>query len=351
MSIKKGVASLALILAGIYAVQSISSNPQIESVLSKIINSKNLITEQFEKDKPASENENAFSEAAISDDKATEEDELPPFPLDPEIPEKEITDSPNTPKETPTVIPTTIAGGMVITNNTSYELDIGELVSEGTSVRLASADSPQVLIIHTHGSEAYTPDTTNNYESSDEFRTQDKQFSVIRVGDELCACLESYGLSVIHDRNIYDYPSYTGSYARSQEAVTEYLRNYPSISVVLDIHRDSIGDGDVVYKTVAEADGKPCSQIMLLVGTGENGLEHNTWQENLKFALYLQSAVVSRYSSLLRPIALKKERYNQHLSCGYLIMEVGSSGNTLPEAINAVRLFADAAAPALKELG
>ncbi|MFB0921196.1 MAG: stage II sporulation protein P, partial [Oscillospiraceae bacterium] len=128
------------------------------------------------------------------------------------------------------------------------------------------------------------------------------------------------------------------------------LKKYPSISVVLDVHRDAIGDSDVVYKTVAEADGKSCAQFMLLVGTGENGLEHPNWKENLKFALYLQSAVVAKYPSLPRPIALKKERYNQHLSTGYLILEVGSSGNTLSEALNAVRLFADAAAPALKEL-
>ena len=116
------------------------------------------------------------------------------------------------------------------------------------------------------------------------------------------------------------------------------------------MHRDAIGDGDVVYKTVAEAGGKPCSQLMLLVGTGENGLEHLYWKENLKFALLLQSAVVSKHPSLARPIALKKERYNQHLSTGSLILEVGSSGNTLSEALNAVRLFADAVAPALMDL-
>jgi len=89
---------------------------------------------------------------------------------------------------------------------------------------------------------------------------------------------------------------------------------------------------------------------MLLVGTGENGLEHPNWKENLKFALSLQSAVVEKYPSLSRPIALKKERYNQQLSTGYLIVEVGSSGNTLDEALNAARLFADAAGPMLKGL-
>ena len=233
--------------------------------------------------------------------------------------------------------------------NTSFELDLRSLVSAGTSVKLAN-DGPQILIIHTHGSEAYTPDKTESYDVSDTFRTEDPKYSVIRVGDELASCFESYGLSVIHDKSLYDYPSYTGSYAKSEEAVKKYLAEYPSITVVLDVHRDSIGDDDVVYKTVAESGGKPCAQLMMLVGTGENGLEHPNWQENLKFALYLQSAVVSKYPTLPRPIALKKERYNQHLSTGYLILEVGSSGNTLSEALNAVRLFASATAPALEKL-
>jgi stage II sporulation protein P len=238
---------------------------------------------------------------------------------------------------------------MVLANSTSYEPDLSALMAAGSPVRLPP-EGPQILIIHTHGSEAYTQDLTDSYELTDNYRTEDPAHSVIRVGDELGACLESYGLRVIHDREIYDYPSYTGSYGRSGQAVTKYLEQYPGISVVLDVHRDAIGDGDVVYKTVAEADGKPCSQLMLLAGTGENGLEHPNWQENLRFALYLQSAVVKKYPSLARPIALKKERYNQHLSAGYLIVEVGSSGNTLGEALNAVRLFADAIAPALKEL-
>lgn len=139
-------------------------------------------------------------------------------------------------------------------------------------------------------------------------------------------CLQSYGLSAIHDRSIYDYPSYTGSYAKSCEAVKKYLEEYPGISVILDVHRDAIGDGDVVYKTIVEDSGKPCAQLMFLVGTGENGLEHPNLQENLKFELYLQSAVVSKYPSLSRPFALKKERYNQHMATGSLILEVGSSG-------------------------
>lgn len=351
MDFKKGVATTALIFAGIYAAQAVGSNPQTRELISRFAEENHLTTAGLRLELGLDsageydETEQVEDVQAGQNEFISPETSLPPFPSDVIVPE---TAQPE-PQESHTILPTTIEGGMVITNNTSYELDLNSLVSAGTSVKLGS-EGPQILIIHTHGSEAYTPDMADTYSSADNFRTQDPEYSVIRVGDELVSCLESYGISVIHDKNIFDYPSYTGSYARSGEAVKKYLEEYPEISVVIDLHRDAIGDGDVVYKTIAEDGGKPCSQLMLLCGTGENGLEFPNWQENLKFALYLQSAVVSKYPSLSRPIALKKERYNQHLSIGSLILEVGSSGNTLSEALNAVRLFADAVAPALKEL-
>ncbi|MBP8639905.1 MAG: stage II sporulation protein P [Oscillospiraceae bacterium] len=355
MSLKKGFAAAVMIFAGIYAVHSVTINPQTRELMKRFLEENKLSTAglrlELGLDDIFNQNENVETideqtskggQTAITATEAS----LAPFPSEVLVPE---TAQPE-PEESPVILPTTIEGGMVITNNTSYKLDLNSLIAAGTTVKLAS-EGPQVLIIHTHGSEAYTSSSEDNYLPTDNYRTEDSKYSVIRVGDELAASYQSYGISVIHDRNIYDFPSYTGSYARSEEAIEKYLEQYPGISIVVDLHRDSIGDGDVVYKTVAEGSGKPSSQLMLLVGTGENGLEHPNWQENLKFALYLQSAVVSKYPSLARPIALKKERYNQHLTTGSIILEVGSNGNTLSEALNAVRLFADATAPALKELG
>lgn len=351
MNIGKSITTAVVIVAGFYAAASIGSNPLAKAFINDLVQDGKLMIEGFNLNNDNAENDNTYtnnySQFGQPED-FNPDVTLPPFPEEIEVSDAEKSE-PKDSDNLPVILPTTIEGGMVVTNSTSYDIDLSALVSKGTTVRL-STDNPQILIIHTHGSEAYTPDTENNYQPSDSFRTDDINYSVIRVGDELTACIESYGLNVIHDRNIYDSPSYTGSYARSADAIEKYLKEYPSISVVLDVHRDAIGDGDVVYKTVAEGDGKPCSQVMLLVGTGENGLEHPNWQENLKFALYLQAAVVKKYQSLPRPIALKKERYNQQLTTGSLILEVGSSGNTLGEALNAVRLFADAAAPALKEL-
>ena len=245
------------------------------------------------------------------------------------------------------ILPTTIYGGLTISNATSFTPDIPSLMAEGWGGTL-SADGVQILIIHTHGSEAYAPDGT--YVPSDTGRTQDKNYNIVRVGDELAAVLEGNGLRVLHDREIYDYPSYSGSYNRSMEAIEGHLREHPEISVVIDVHRDALGSDDVVYKTVADIEGEVSAQLMMLVGTGENGLDHPAWDENLKLALTLQSAVNQKYPTLARPLALKQERYNQHLTAGSMILEVGSSGNTLSEALRAVRLYADAISPVLTQM-
>lgn len=247
------------------------------------------------------------------------------------------------------VLETTIEGGMRIKNETDYYVDAAELLARGPGISLDAA-GPQILIIHTHSSEAYTQAGLDRYVPSDTNRTEDTQFNIVRIGDELTEILTDCGLNVIHDRGIYDYPSYTGSYKRSGAAIEQYLESYPTIQIVLDIHRDALGSDGVVYKTMAEEDGSCASQIMLLAGSDDSGLQHPNWQGNLALALYMQNAVVKQNPTLMRPVSLVKERYNQHLSPGSLIIEVGSSGNTLQEALAAIRLFGKAAGPELYKL-
>ena len=136
---------------------------------------------------------------------------------------------------------TTIEGGLAIKNQTGYKTDIGELLLNGPGLTLP-AGQPQILVIHTHSSEAYTPAGLDKYEASDDSRTEDTQYNIVRVGDELCAIFEGAGLNVIHDRGIYDYPSYTGSYTRSGQAIEDWLTKYPSIRMVIDVHRDALGE-------------------------------------------------------------------------------------------------------------
>ncbi len=247
------------------------------------------------------------------------------------------------------VLPANLSSASRVHNSAGIELDLDALAAEGLDLTLPAGEA-QVLIFHTHSSEAYTPADGDDYEASDPYRTEDKAYSVIRVGDLLAETLEAHGLTVIHDREIYDYPSYTGSYNRSGAAVEAALAAHPGVKLVIDLHRDALGDADTVYKTQAAVNGETSAQVMLLVGTGANGLPHPHWQENLKLALFMQNALDAAYPTLARPIELVKERYNQQLSTGSLILEVGSSGNTLREALTAIGLFGDAVGPALAKL-
>lgn len=239
---------------------------------------------------------------------------------------------------------------IAVTNHTGYAVDTAALLKEPLDIKL-STDSPAILIIHTHGSEAYMPDGDDQYVESDPYRTQDKSQSVIRVGDELASELAKKGIGFLHDRNFYDYPSYNGSYNRSFEAIQSYLKKYPSIKIVIDLHRDAIKDGDGnVYRTIAQVGDSTCSQVLFVMGTDASGLKHPNWKENLKLALHIQDEMNMLYPSLAKPITLSQYRYGQHATTGSMIVEVGSIGNTLQESLAAVRYFADAFSNVVSEL-
>ena len=268
-----------------------------------------------------------------------------PTPEPTPTPTPEPTPAP-TPTPTPEIVPFTDDTGMEIRNKTDLEADIAALMAEPLTQRLSAA-GPQILIIHTHGTEAYLPAAGEEYTPSDPYRTTDPERSVIRVGDALCSALEEYGLRVLHDRTLYDYPSYAGSYERAAASIEAYLAEYPDIALVLDVHRDAIGDASTVYKTCAAANGT--AQVMLVCGTDEY-LEHPLWRENLKLALAMQAAAMSANGALMRPIHLAPERYNQQYTTGSLIIEVGTNGNTLSEALAAAELFGRAAGEMLASL-
>lgn len=235
-------------------------------------------------------------------------------------------------------------------NYTSQPVDMQALASAEITVDL-SEDGPQVLIMHTHGSEAYTMDGTDVYEESDASRTTDEHYNMLRIGDEMQQVFEEMGLEVIHDRTLYDYPQYSGAYTRSCEGIQSWLEQYPSIKIVLDVHRDAlIGEDGTVYKVATDVDGEKTAQVMMVIGTDDEGQDHPYWRENLALAIKIQQNLAQQWPTLARPIALRSSRFNQQLTHGSLLVEVGSHGNTLQEAIRGARLFAQGAAEVLLEL-
>jgi len=218
--------------------------------------------------------------------------------------------------------------------------DLLALLEEGWSLTLPET-GPQVLILHSHSTEAYTPEGEDGYEASDPGRTLDKEKNVIRVGDELAAVLEEAGFTVLHDCTLYDWPSYNGAYARSRAAAEDWLEQYPGIRVVIDLHRDALGGKKTLY---APPEGGTCAQVMLVLTTGDSGLYHPNWRENVKLGLELQREMETAEPGLSRPLLLSPARYNEQLSPGYFLLEVGSDANTLGEALEAVRRFGSCAA-------
>ena len=156
------------------------------------------------------------------------------------------------------------------------------------------------------------------------------------------------GLSVIHDTNLYDYPDYNGAYERSKAAAAQYLAQYPTLQMVLDVHRDAlVGADGTVYKPVLQIDGVKTAQVMLLVGSDDAGAVFPDWTEHMALAMELQQQMNSLWPGLARPITLRTARFNQQMTKGPLLVEVGSHGNTLDEALAGARLFARSAAKVL----
>lgn len=236
------------------------------------------------------------------------------------------------------------ASGIEFDNKAGVYINADELLNSPLDFTV-QAGEPAVLIVHTHGSEAYTPAGEDMYTESDPYRTEDRDFNVVRVGEELKAELESYGISVIHDTTLHDYPSYNGSYNRAFETIAGYIDEYPSIKIVIDLHRDAIENYDgTPHKAEAKIDGETCSQLLFVMGTNASGLNHPVWQENMKLAVKLQYAMNELFPGLAKPICVSQYRYNQHMTSGSMILEVGCTGNTLQESIASMKYFAAAMA-------
>lgn len=239
-------------------------------------------------------------------------------------------------------------GNIWVKNDSTKGIDLKWLLSAKLPFKL-NGDGPHVLIVHTHGSECYFPQGREDYTLTDVERTSDKNYNMIRIGDELAKSLEANGISVIHDRNIYDSPSYNGSYTRTLDAIGKTLKKNPSIKVVIDVHRDAMTASDgTKYRTVANVNGKQCAQMMLVMSTGESGLPHPDWAENLKLAVKLQNAMQEKYKNIMRPMNLRKERFNMHATRGSMLIEVGTSANSVGEAIESVKLLGPELATILK---
>jgi stage II sporulation protein P len=200
---------------------------------------------------------------------------------------------------------------------------------------------PKVLILHTHATESYTR-KGENYQESSAFRTLDENFNMLSIGARVAELLQEAGIPVIHDRQLHDYPSYNGSYNHARKSIQTVLGEYPGIRLVLDLHRDASGDLKQQFRPVVSVDGADTARIMLVMGTDTGGLTHPDWQENLALGLKLQAQLERQAPGITRALSLRSQRFNQDLTRGSLLIEMGAAGNSHAEALRAAEQLAGA---------
>lgn len=239
-----------------------------------------------------------------------------------------------------------------VRNMTSKDIDLQKEMAAGLTWAPAVSGEPEVLILHTHATEAYMPEDRDFYTAADPTHSENPAESVIRVGDVIEEQLKAAGVGVLHDKTLHDKESYTGSYNRSAETLKRYLAEYPSIKVVLDVHRDSVSSGEKdKVKPIVEIDGKQAAQIMLVMGC-EDGktTDFPNWRENFRLAIRMQQTCENLYPGLARPMYFAPKKYNQNLSTGAMIFEMGTEANTLDEAVYAGELAGKALSQVLLSL-
>ncbi|MBQ3530047.1 MAG: stage II sporulation protein P [Oscillospiraceae bacterium] len=231
------------------------------------------------------------------------------------------------------------AEGLKINCSFSHTADVPRLLTQPLQWDLTGS-KPTVLILHTHGTESFAP--TGEYVESTPYHTTDTANNMISVGAYVAELLEKGGISVLQDTSLHDTPSYNAAYTNSRKSIEDYLQEYPSIRLVLDLHRDSFEDeaGNQLVQTVF-SQNTTYAPLMFVVGTDNSGLTHPNWQNNLSLALKLQTQLEDICPGICRDISLRAQRFNQDLCGQALLVEVGASGNTRQEALRSAGLLAE----------
>lgn len=219
-------------------------------------------------------------------------------------------------------------------NASGKDVDTAALLTRPLQWQLRG-EEPTVLILHTHTTESYTKNG-ESYQETAQWRTRDEGYNMLSIGQRVQERLEEAGIIAIQDRTVHDYPSYNGSYTDARESIRAYLEAYPTIRLVLDLHRDASGESGSQMRTAATVDGKPSAQLMVVIGAN-----HEEYEENASLGLKLQAVLEERYPGITRPLQLRGARYNQDMLGGGLLIEVGAAGNSREEALRAADALAE----------
>lgn len=241
--------------------------------------------------------------------------------------------------------------GVYLKNYTSVKVDLKELLNKKINFKINKNNEPQVLIMHTHTTESFMQTDENYYTEDFNSRSTNNNKNMVKIGGIIAKKLNDNGIKTLHDKTQHDYPEYTGSYNRAAKTINSYLKKYPSIKIVLDLHRDAISADGGKAKLVTEIGGKKAAQVMLVMGSQTGSIkDHPKWKENLSLAVKLQQTMEAKYPTLARPLMLMSKKYNQSLSTGSLLIEFGTDVNTLSEACYSAEMVGDSLVSLLNTL-
>lgn len=238
-----------------------------------------------------------------------------------------------------------------VKNTTGEDINFDAELNSNPEINIKNTAEPQVLIFHTHTSESYMSKDLGFFYESFYPRSLDNSKNVTRVGQAIADKLSENGIGVVHDETYHDNPTYNGSYSRSAETIKNNLKSHPSIQVVIDIHRDSLGTNESgKIKPTFKYGDKKAAQLMIISGCDPDGsLGFPNWRKNLRLALRLQKYCEGMFPGITRPLNFAKVKYNEHLTPGSLLIEIGSDANTLEEAVYTGSMLGESLAKMLND--
>ena len=194
-------------------------------------------------------------------------------------------------------------------------------------------ESRKILLYHTHGTESYK--SNDEYKEYEFYKSLDNNYNVIKIGDYLEEILSQKGMSVIHDRNYYNYPVKVETYNNSRKGVQKILDENIEINKIIDIHRDAISDIEHEASTIM-INGEEVARLRFVIGINE---ENEEWLYDLKWAIEMQKLADKKYPGLFMPILIRKRNYNQDLARYAILIEVGENCNYIEHALNSIKYF------------
>lgn len=226
--------------------------------------------------------------------------------------------------------------GVTIYDYSSKNIDYKELIERNLDL---TKKSDPVLLYCSHTSETYKNSKNFKFKYSGNYRTKDSKYNMLSVASIMSNTLKDRGLTAVFDTTPHDYTSYDNAYKNSMNTIKKNIEQHSRFGVIIDVHRDAAAD--LSFGPTTTINGKSTAQLMVVIGVGYEGYPNEYYEENLILALKIVKLGEEMYPGLFRHVLVRDARYNQHLTPGSILVEVGATGNTLEEAYYGARCFAN----------